>query len=249
MSGFLRPLLAGLLIATGVSAGLSLDQAQSHFIEGKQHYEAQEFKQAIQQYQAILQSGYYAPELFHNLGNAFFRTGDVGRAILNYRRAKRLAPMDSAVEANIQFAQKQTGAVIPKTPIWQVPIQLVSQGTWLIGLVAAWWACMLALSAWLWTGRNAAGLKHIWVSLGCLIIVFGSGLILSAQIERKREVVVLADQVEALFAPHAGSVAHFSLPEGSLATMLEQGERWVKIRSGKDRGWIPAHTCEATIPW
>ena len=59
---------------------------------------------------------------------------------------------------------------------------------------------------------------------------------LSAQIERQREGVVLADQVEALFAPHAGSVAHFSLPEGSLATMLEQGERWVKIRSGSAEG-------------
>jgi len=249
MSNLLRLLFITPLIASGVSAGLSLDQAQSHFIEGKQHYEAQEFEQAIQQYQTILQSGYFAPELFHNLGNAFYRTGNVGRAILNYRRAKRLAPMDSAIEANIQFAQKQTGAVIPKTPIWQVPIGLVSQQAWLIALVAAWWTGMLALSAWLWTGRRAAGLKQIWLSLGCLILVFGSGLMLSTHIERQREVVVLADQVEALFAPHAGSIAHFSLPEGSLATMLEQGERWVKIQSGKDRGWIPAHACEATIPW
>jgi hypothetical protein len=62
-------------------------------------------------------------------------------------------------------------------------------------------------------------------------------------------VVILADKVEALFAPLPESVAHFSLPEGSVAAMVEQGERWMKIKSGKDSGWIPANSCESVYPW
>ncbi len=45
--------------------------------------------------------------LFYNLGNAYYKQGDHGRAILNYRRAQQLAPRDPDIEANLALARAQ----------------------------------------------------------------------------------------------------------------------------------------------
>ena len=44
-------------------------------------------------------------KLYCNLANAYFQAGDIGRAILNYRKAERLDPGDPNVQRNLAFAR------------------------------------------------------------------------------------------------------------------------------------------------
>ena len=52
-------------------------------------------------------SGEWSANLFYDLGNAYFRHGDFGRAILNYDRALRLDPHHPEADANLRIAHDQ----------------------------------------------------------------------------------------------------------------------------------------------
>src|SRR5437763_5241372 len=81
-------------------------------------FAAGQFKSAIQQYQAVVQSGEWSANLFYNLGNAYFRDSDFGRAILNYKRALQLDRNHPEADANLRIARDQTHALeLAPTPL------------------------------------------------------------------------------------------------------------------------------------
>ena len=55
-------------------------------------------------YEAIVDKGYISGRLFYNLGNAYFKAGELGRAVLNYNRAQKLMPYDKDVTYNLAVA-------------------------------------------------------------------------------------------------------------------------------------------------
>lgn len=66
---------------------------------------AKELRQAAAGFQSLVDSGLRNQALEFNLGNTWFRLGDVGRSILHYRRAERLSPRDPSVAANLAHAR------------------------------------------------------------------------------------------------------------------------------------------------
>ncbi len=60
-------------------------------------YGAGDFAAAIAGYRALLDAGHDHPLLHYDLGNAYLRDGELGRAIASYRRAAAGAPRDQDV--------------------------------------------------------------------------------------------------------------------------------------------------------
>ncbi len=81
--------------------------AQQVFSEANQAYQQGNYAQAIEKYEQILRGGVFSNELFGNLGNAYFRQNQLGRAILNYERALRFAPTDATILHNLDVAKMQ----------------------------------------------------------------------------------------------------------------------------------------------
>ncbi len=77
------------------------------FAKANTEFAAGNFKAAIADYQAVVDSGEWSANLFYDLGNAYFRHGDFGRAILNYDRALRLDPHHPEADANLRIAHDQ----------------------------------------------------------------------------------------------------------------------------------------------
>ena len=71
-------------------------------------YENGRYSEAAQTYQQLVDQDYIDSSLFYNLGNAYYRRGDLGKAILNYERAARLAPRDGDIQANLTYANNQS---------------------------------------------------------------------------------------------------------------------------------------------
>ena len=65
-------------------------QPHADFAKANQEYAQGHFKEAISGYEALVRAGQWSANVFYDLGNAYFRTGDFGRAILNYERALAL---------------------------------------------------------------------------------------------------------------------------------------------------------------
>jgi tetratricopeptide (TPR) repeat protein len=95
------------LWAGAVSAQTAVTQVSVYqlFARGNQLYEAGDFEEAVDVYQESVDRGASSPELFYNLANAYYKSGDLGRTVLNYERSLRLAPRDEDARANISLVR------------------------------------------------------------------------------------------------------------------------------------------------
>lgn len=75
----------------------------------------QKYKNAVLKYRKIIESGIENPFVYMNLGNAYFFSGDKGRAMLNYQKAYRLNPAGEDLLHNIEFLRTQAVDVPPNT--------------------------------------------------------------------------------------------------------------------------------------
>ena len=85
----------------------SSSTASDTMLTANQLYETGQFDLAAQAYQQLVDQGYTDSALYYNLGNAYFKQGEYGRSILNYRRAEQLAPRDTDIDLNLSLARAQ----------------------------------------------------------------------------------------------------------------------------------------------
>src|SRR5712691_2462480 len=99
------------LIACVFFVSSAFAQSDAQFAKANQEYAAGHFKEAIDNYEALVRSGEWSANLFYDLGNAYFRAGDLGRAILSYERALALDRHHPEAEANLRIARDEARAL------------------------------------------------------------------------------------------------------------------------------------------
>jgi tetratricopeptide (TPR) repeat protein len=87
------------------SAGFAFDP-DSLFLQAGKHFESQEYELALADYEKLTGGGYISAPIYYNIGNCYFKKGELGYAILYYLRAKRLDPNDDDITANLAFARQ-----------------------------------------------------------------------------------------------------------------------------------------------
>jgi Flp pilus assembly protein TadD len=109
-------LILGLLAVNQVSLlAKATTPTQEILTTASQLYQAGQFAQAALAYQQLVDQGYADSALDYNLGNAYYKQGDLGRAILNFRRAAELAPRDADIAANLELARLQAVDKVEQT--------------------------------------------------------------------------------------------------------------------------------------
>ncbi|KJU84184.1 hypothetical protein MBAV_003620, partial [Candidatus Magnetobacterium bavaricum] len=96
---FLTPLTAYGSVDTA-GANEVFQKASAYYAQGK-------YDSAIARYEGLLAAGVESGNLYYNLGNCYFKAGDIGRSILSYERAGRLIPHDPDLKANYEFVLSQ----------------------------------------------------------------------------------------------------------------------------------------------
>jgi tetratricopeptide (TPR) repeat protein len=84
------------------------DDTQQLFEKGNSAYAKAQYKQALADYQQILNAGYQSAALYFNMGNASYKDGEVTTAIWYYEKAHKLSPGDEDINFNIRFANLKT---------------------------------------------------------------------------------------------------------------------------------------------
>src|SRR5246500_2750357 len=105
-----RSYLIALLFCVG-SASSAFAQSNAEFARANQEYAQGNFMEAIASYEALVRASQWNANLFYDLGNAYFRTRDFGRAILNYERAIALDQHHPEATANLQIARDESRAL------------------------------------------------------------------------------------------------------------------------------------------
>jgi tetratricopeptide (TPR) repeat protein len=213
-----------------------------------QRYEAGEFVAAAEGYQALVDAGVRDGRLYYNLGNAYFKSGDLGRAILNYRRAQRLLPRDGDVDVNLKLARAQTVDRI-ETEEEAALVALARRAMhWLtleeaaaVALVLWIILCALVMGALLWRQRRRAGLYGAGVVTGLLILTLLSIGIRLWDTRREPPAVVVAPEVAVRSGPGEDYLTEFELHAGAEVRLMEQRGDWVRlVLPGGLQGWAPA---------
>jgi len=237
----------GLLLAGAVRAATP----EQRFSEALAAYGKGDFAVAASQWQALLDEGHGSAELVYNLGNAHFRLGDAGRAVLGWERALWLDPRQRDARANLDLIRPRLADQFEspvRLPLWN----------WLDAVLVAFptaWVAWLTLLTALGSGTVGAWrmlrADRQLPAVGRLLLAFllvptlvGLGVLLlqDRRLNASPRAVVLAPKIEVRAAPSPGAVAQFDLHAGTVVTLLREGEgdwREVALSDGRS-GWTPA---------
>ena len=217
-------------------------------------YAQEHYQQAISDYEILLKQGVSA-ELYYNLGNAYYRTDQMPKAVLNYERALLLSPGDADIRFNLQMARSKTiDKITPESEMFFVTwyrslVNLMSVDAWArTALIALAIAIILAL-AYLFSDR-------IWLRkvgfFGALLLVVVFLLSNLFAFHQKRKLtyrtgaVIMTTSVPVKSTPSKNGTDLFILHEGTRVTITDNSMKdWKEIRvdDGKE-GWIETNKIE-----
>src|SRR5262245_52588339 len=131
--------------------GASADDLSSSFDAANRLYEQGKFADAAGTYEKLAQSSPASATLYFNLGNSWFKAGQLGRAIAAWRLAERLEPRDPSLRFNLAFARKKvTGSEAPTGSVWNRALKALTVNEWTGLASAGLWVWFLLLTAREW---------------------------------------------------------------------------------------------------
>ena len=247
----LGPMAAMLLLSLGLAStsGAAVDPS-ALFVRAGGLYSEGRYADAARKYEDVLASGVESANLHYNLGNAYFRAGDVGRAILSYERARRLAPRDPDVLANLAFARGRGAEAEPRSLLSRILFPLGERMTtdWLFLLgVVTWTAFFVLLAAARVVPSVRVGARRGAIAAGILtLVLLTSALYRLLTVELPPHVIVVSDRIATIrFEPSTSGAAHFEVKPGAFLRLVAEREGWAQVaRSDGLRGWVERKSIE-----
>jgi len=238
--------LAILFCLTFGIASVGFAQSDAEFAKANQAYAQGRFKEAIDGYESLVRSGQWSANVFYDLGNAYFRTNDFGRAILNYERALALEQHHPEATANLQIARDEAHALELQQSWPDRYLRFASINQYSITAVVAFWIGVFCLVTLIFARRRPA------VAIVLLVLAFStfSGAIFAIwQLDRGAKgrtlAIVTAENVQARIATADTANSVLVLPPGSEVKIVSTRGDWIYAALPNNlRGWIPAKSTE-----
>ena len=223
----------------------SQNSAEDLFFQANQAYKDGNYPEAVQLYSELTGTGHTTGHLFYNLGNACFRAGDPGRAILNYKRAELFIPRDADLRFNLSYARDRTGDATEEPELlfdfvffWVDSLSL-DELFYAFALVNLVFFVMLTVRIFTkreWTYYVVVVCVIVWLIAG---LSFGTRYV---QIATDSRVVILADELNVLAGPDPHDTVLFRLHAGTVLERERSEGGWSLIRiSDEKRGWVESH--------
>lgn len=217
-------------------------------------YNAGNFEQAVEEYTQLLQQG-VSSDLYYNLGNAWYRTGDLAHAILNYERALLLNPADADAKFNLQLARSHTAdKVAPESEMFFVTwyralVNFTSTDNWARLALGTLALAIILVLLFLFSNRVLlrklgffGGLFMLFVFLLCNLFAWQQ----KRTLMNSGGAIVMKSPVPVMSSPSETGTNLFVLHEGTRVNIVNDtmGE-WTEIRLPDGRqGWIESSEIE-----
>ena len=228
-----------------------LADAQSDFEAANAAYAAGNYKEAAETYEMLLSDAPSAT-LYYNAGNAYFKQGELAKAILNYERALRLEPGHKDAKFNLAFAQSRITDNIVEHDFflstWVKSFRnTLSEHSWTILSICLFVLCLTGILFFLlaretWVRKTA--FHTAWLALMfCIIAGLNAGS-LHKRDTLRNEAIITQGIVNAKSSPDRSGTDLFTLHEGTKVTIRETLGEWANIRVGSNEGWIQIRCLE-----
>jgi tetratricopeptide (TPR) repeat protein len=210
----------------------AFDSANKLYGQGK-------FAEAAGAYEKLIQTGTVSSAIYFNLGNAYFKSGQLGRAVAAYRDAELISPRDPEVRANLQFVRGQVqGATLSSTTMQR----------WLASLTVNEWTKLTAAVLWLWLSLFVLiQWKPAWrqplrafLWSGGLVTVALAGLLAMACTNNStKSAIIVSHEVLIHNGPLDEAPGNVTIHDGAEASVVDTKNDWLQIRLDGNRiGWV-----------
>lgn len=220
------------------------------FYNANRLYEEAKFDEAIAEYEKLLKDNLESSSLYYNIGNCFFKKGELGRAILNYERARRLAPGDSDIESNYEYAKsllKERPSSESKFLIIKLLHKLSEKVSidWLtISLSILYISICLGFIILIFF-KNLRGFCRSSILVLAIFFILNIVLVYGKLVHLGKEAIIITKIADVKFEPLDSATTYFVLSEGSLIEIIESKNDWYKIRRSDGKlGWVSKSNLE-----
>jgi tetratricopeptide (TPR) repeat protein len=235
-----------------VRSTVAQDTNKDKFYQGVTYFTAGSYKEALQVWTDIYNTGYRSANLDYNIGNAYFKMNNVPSAILFYERAYLLKPEDEDINYNLQVARTLIVDRFQEIPElffikWYNFVSLfLSTNRWAEISLTSFILFLLLISLYIYSPRYRYKVIGFWLAIFFIIMSLTS---LAFTIRNKsliydsHKAIISSPMVSGKSSPDKSGNDLFILHEGTKVTIEDEVGEWIEIRlSDGNKGWVPLNS-------
>ncbi len=222
--------------------------------DGDNEYSRGNYQQAIRDYEELLKQTKSA-DLYYNLGNAYYRTDNITRAVLAYERALLLSPGDDDIRFNLQMARSKTiDKITPQSEMFFVTwyralVNITSVDGWADIAVVSMIAALILALVYLFASRMLfrkigffGGVAMLTLFLLCNLFAWHQHAILT----ERTGAIIVSSSATLKATPTQQAKDNGVLHEGTRVDIIDDTMRdWkcVRLADGRE-GWLQSNKIE-----
>lgn len=228
----------GIILVSATAWG----ETSAEINQANQLYNQNQFREAAEMYERVITGGVKNGHLYFNLGNTYFRMGNLPSAILNYAKAQTLLPRDEDIEANLEYAIRQTvdqldgrkSHAIESILFWIQDLNLNEHLLALFWINLIFWIA-LAFRLHYQTSTTQSARNILLTFL--LLALISTGFRWNQETDQSTG-VILPQQIDVYSGWNTTTVVLFQLHQGTLVSISQEKENWYEIElPGEKKGW------------
>ncbi|REJ82351.1 MAG: tetratricopeptide repeat protein [Bacteroidetes bacterium] len=227
---------------------LAFGDPGSVYMQANAAYQEKDFTKAASLYQSLTDSGYVSAEVYFNLGNSFYKTGNIASAIVNYERALKLSPDDDDIRFNLTLANLKTVDRIETMPEifykrWiKSIVRLMTPFGWSVLAVIFMWLFLFSGYLYLF-GESYRIRKANFIMAFFSIVMAATTYFIAEKSFREtyqdRTAVIMTASAYIKSSPDSQGSDLFILHEGTKVEILDELSGWKKVKIANGSvGWL-----------
>ena len=230
---------------------LAVESPQEAFARAEGLYQEQRYQEAAAVYETIRGLGIEDAALYYNLGNAYFKAGELGLSVLSYERALALAPSDEDIRTNLTYANELVADAVEQAPLpllvrWAVDVYRGLRPDLLAAFLSvAFLAGGAALTLVLYDHWRSGALAMLVV---CGVLALGSAAALAGKVSaeaNRADAIVLTENAYVRSGPGDANPRLAEIHEGLKVRVIAERDGWYQVSLANGlTGWLRASEIE-----
>lgn len=252
MDAIKRNILSALLILLFALGAYAQESGTGKFNQGVTYFSAGSYKEALQSWTEVYNTGYRSASLCYNIGNAYFKLNNIPQAILFYERAYLLKPADEDINYNLQIARTLNVDRFQEIPElffirWYDFVSLfLSSNLWARISITSFILSLLCLSLYIYSSKYRFKVLGFWFAITLFVISLAS-LVFSSRnkflVYDSHKAIITAPMISGKSSPDSSGTDLFVLHEGTKVSVEDEVGEWLEIRlSDGNKGWVPLNS-------
>jgi tetratricopeptide (TPR) repeat protein len=216
--------------------------------KGNDFYKNNQFQLALDEYDKLIRQGYEGTSLYYNIGNAHYRLGKVGYAILYYEKALKYSASDEDVKHNLVLAKLNIKDKVDELPpffifnIWEGMLSSFSISGWTFIVYIIFILLLIFIVAYFFSNSSTQQRISFFTGVTFSVLLVLSILFLAVKMNKEFNVkdgIIVENVVTIKSSPDNSSKDEFVVHEGLKVRLEDKVDDWIKIRLTDGKvGWV-----------